>query len=240
MVDKRLSKIGREMEENLKCPKCGAALDSKYRFCPLCNYRLGDKVEEKPPAAPVSQPISTVPAQQPQIIYIERASEKPPAHSSSKNTNRTIGIILAVIILIAGGWWIISDFTNVSSAFKGIGTSPVVSTPASQPIVQTPIVQPTPITLKEWSGTGNKNTETFHISSSPWTVEWLKTPTDSSPLLMIEIYRPGEQTFTDYISSGTSNPGIQADTGYIYETGTFYLNITGLSCNWDVKVIGVP
>ena len=112
------------------------------------------------------------------------------------------------------------------------GLSPAISPSGFSPVG--------PRIIGEWAGSGDKNTEPFTISRSPWTIEWEKSPTsDISSLLLIEIYYPGADMWVDYISSGTGL-SFEADTGYIYKTGTFYLDISGLSCDWKVKVIDIP
>jgi hypothetical protein len=94
--------------------------------------------------------------------------------------------------------------------------------------------------IGEWSGSGDKNTEPFTISKSPWTIEWEKHPTSQTEsLLQVFIYRPNADLWLDYVQSGTGI-NFETDTGYIYKTGTFYLNISGLSCSWKVRVVGIP
>lgn len=74
------------------CPKCGGKLDSKYHYCTLCNY----KTSIETPAREVKQE-----SQQPTLAGTP---------FGKKPINRSISITLVVLIIIAGLFWIFSDF----------------------------------------------------------------------------------------------------------------------------------
>lgn len=90
-----------------------------------------------------------------------------------------------------------------------------------------------PQIIKEWSGSSLKNTEPFTISHSPWKVEWKVIPNDSSAFLGIVVYS-ARSNLPVTMTGGETDDGT-----YIYETGTFYINIIPCNCDWKVKVIGI-
>ena len=94
--------------------------------------------------------------------------------------------------------------------------------------------------IKEWSGSGDKTTEPFTISSSPWVIEWEKNPESRvASMLLIMVYSPGSNIPVEIFESG-SDIDYETDTNYIYHIGTFYLEIGAAACDWNIKIIGIP
>ena len=120
-------------------------------------------------------------------------------------------------------------------AVTSTATIPVIS-PTAQATTST-TVTPAPIVtvnkaqlIKEWSGSGTKNTETFHIDSKAWSISWDNT--GSTAVIYIGIFNTTDsKTPIDTITG----PAGKADISYFYVTGEFYLNILGGDI-WSVKV----
>ena len=109
--------------------------------------------------------------------------------------------------------------------------------PATTP---TPTLTPLPI---EWGGvvgTGRTmTTERFTINRKPWAIQWMSNPqphaqAEASSVFQIYVYDAKNPTIVMALAADTMEKG--ADTYYINETGTFYLNIDALNTYWEVTV----
>jgi hypothetical protein len=119
-----------------------------------------------------------------------------------------------------------------SSCLNSPQVQPVLS-PSSSPETEAQII-------KEWSGAGDKTTEPFTITKTPWTIEWEKYPrSEYTSMLLIMVYMPGSDAPVEIFESG-SGINYEADTNYIYHTGTFYLDIGAAACDWKIKIVGIP
>lgn len=117
-----------------------------------------------------------------------------------------------------------------------ISTPTPTSTPTPSP---TPAPKATPTaeaaTLKEWRGSGIKITEPFTVAKTPWAVAWDFKRGEYGGILVIYVYRPGGSLPVAVVAN-TMKDG-KGDS-YVYETGTFYLNISNSTGDWTVAVVG--
>lgn len=107
----------------IKCPECGHQISDKASICPVCGVKIENNIIKCPhcgnvylkdqPTCPVchqSPLASTVATQQPaipvqpQIQQSQSAAAEQQAPRKS-NKNKIIAIIIAVAIIIAGGYW---------------------------------------------------------------------------------------------------------------------------------------
>jgi hypothetical protein len=93
--------------------------------------------------------------------------------------------------------------------------------------------------IKEWTGSAIKNTEPFTINHIPWVIQWQITPnSEYNCLLAITIYSTNNNLVGMFTSDVSKSH--QTDTYYVYQTGTFYLNILPDNGDYTIKVLGVP
>ena len=86
--------------------------------------------------------------------------------------------------------------------------------------------------LKEWEGRGRKLTEPFTIEKIPWSITWTLRAGLFGTFLKVSVYRPGDETPTE-LAIDTGLEG--TDTTFVYESGTFYLEIDGVP-KWAIRV----
>ncbi len=107
----------------------------------------------------------------------------------------------------------------------------------------TPAATPTPVPAKElvcdivgdWAGTGIKTTEPIHVEVAPWLVGWNYEATrDIDGGFSIWLHEVGQSRPVDLLANELGRAG--DDVIYVYETGTFYLEIEGLFVIWGVAV----
>jgi hypothetical protein len=90
-------------------------------------------------------------------------------------------------------------------------------------------------TVASWVGNGQKTTEPFTITKSPWGVAWeARSNNDSAPILTMSItlYKSNGELVS--LVANTTKPG--SDISFVYNTGTFYLEISALFADWTVVV----
>jgi len=80
--------------------------------------------------------------------------------------------------------------------------------------------------IKSWKGTGMKTTEPFNITKKPWKINY----SGGGSLLQIYVYDM-DNNLIDLFQS-TDDIG---DTSFVYNTGNFHLNISGMD-EWEVKI----
>lgn len=88
--------------------------------------------------------------------------------------------------------------------------------------------------VKSWSGSGIKNTEPFEITGNQWRVKWQNKGGEfGGGILQIFVYKVGSESPEELLANTTE---ITSDTSYIYEGGTFYLNVNSANTNWSITV----
>lgn len=123
-------------------------------------------------------------------------------------------------------WWlwliivllflIISSFGDENSPSNNAGNPP--SSNESVPVSQTATWQQ----VATWDGNGTKNTETFHIQSNEWRINWSTEPGEY-----------GDMNFQIFIYNTNNNPigvaanviGQASDVSYMRGSGDYYLSI---------------
>ena len=124
-------------------------------------------------------------------------------------------LIIGLVLLLVG-------CSGASTTKEASGT--VAYTPA-EPVVLT------------WSGNGVKNTETFTITNSPFTVSYSFMPDYMANLFSITVtnVNGGESHLIANIVNNTSE---KSDMSYVYDKGTFYLEIMAVSGSYNISVVG--
>ena len=95
--------------------------------------------------------------------------------------------------------------------------------------------QQKPDTLKvgAWQGSGMKNTAPFTITKSPWIILWANRPTFAGAgILQISVNKINGTS----VSLAANTMQEENDSSYIYESGTFYLEISAANTNWTIEV----
>ena len=94
------------------------------------------------------------------------------------------------------------------------------------------------ILLKNWDGTGIKSTEPFTINKQPWYIIWTNEPEimDGSPIgiLQVTVYESSQPDLP--IAFAANSMEATTDTSYVYQTGTFHLDINAANTEWEVSV----
>lgn len=86
--------------------------------------------------------------------------------------------------------------------------------------------------IGSWKGTGIKNTEPFTITKVPWIIAWGNRSSQYGGILQIFVYR----TNGELVNLVANTMQDESDISYIYEKGSFYLNINAANTNWVVEV----
>ncbi len=103
--------------------------------------------------------------------------------------------------------------------------------PAETPVSTPPTTGKT-VLLKEWTGNGAKVTEPFVISKSPFVVSWSCALTGAYGYLGIDVRTP-EGRPVELVANRTS---AGMDETYIYEAGTFVIDVSGYGVQWLIQV----
>jgi hypothetical protein len=89
--------------------------------------------------------------------------------------------------------------------------------------------------VKEWSGSGIKETETFTTTSREWRIRWhsANEPFANASILQIHVYN-GRGAL---VTLAANKQGTGADTSYVRSpAGSHYLAIVGANSTWTVIV----
>ena len=84
-------------------------------------------------------------------------------------------------------------------------------------------------TLKQWAGTGAKETETFQTEAAEWRINWTNI---SGGLLQITVYDEAGKI----VSLIANTTVVGKDTSYVHRKGRFYLTINAANSRWSVSV----
>lgn len=131
------------------------------------------------------------------------------------------GCGIAAAIFVAVLFFIVTTGQKV----RDFGGSPKPAQPATQQEAQ-PEAPPQWGTVKEWSGSGIKTTETFTIRDRQWRIHWT-----GSDLIQIFVYT--ESGDMAGLAANVVNGG--SDVSYQRGAGDYYLTINA-SGTWRVKV----
>ena len=103
-----------------------------------------------------------------------------------------------------------------------------VTSPAAAPAIDPP-------SSLDWRGAGSKTTDSFQ-AMDPWRVRWSAVPTAPGPasILTIAVFDAAGTLVTTINSGMLSAPA--EDVSTVHRSGSFYLEISGVSVNWAVRV----
>ena len=116
--------------------------------------------------------------------------------------------------------------------------------PAEKPEA-TPTPPPTLEVLAHWTGTGTKTTEPIAISETPWAIVWEFQPDEPliegmyANLLGVMVKRVGDDLYLKVPVNIVNVKKHKADSSYMYDEGTFYLEISSMGGTWDIQIVGV-
>ena len=101
-----------------------------------------------------------------------------------------------------------------------------------------PMTRVEPELILKWSGDSVKTTEPFTINNAPWVISWANNPKlyygRSMGSLQIMVYNAKNPDVPIALAANLVERG--SATSYIYETGTFYLDIVAANTKWAVHV----
>ena len=86
--------------------------------------------------------------------------------------------------------------------------------------------------VASWKGSGQKTTEPFRITKTPWAVIWSSNPGQYGGFLSISVHK----TNGELVSLAANTTEKTSDVSYVYETGTFYLGINAANTKWVIEV----
>lgn len=90
-------------------------------------------------------------------------------------------------------------------------------------------------TVKSWTGSGTKETESFDTSSSEWRINWItSSEAAKSDFAIFQIYVYDANGKQISVAANAQRPG--SDTSYVHTKGRFYLKINSANCNWKIVV----
>jgi hypothetical protein len=86
------------------------------------------------------------------------------------------------------------------------------------------------VVVKEWSGSGIKNTEDFTVGGDQWKVKWTNT---AGGIMQIFVYKSSDKSLVGLAANTqAAGPGESVQRG----AGTYYLTINSANTNWTVTV----
>jgi len=98
-----------------------------------------------------------------------------------------------------------------------------------------------PVLIGEWTGVGNKTTQSFAISGNQWAISWAFSP--KAPIygiyanfFSIQVYDLGTDFPIELVANIANTSSSKSDISYIHSSGNFYLTISSLEGSWAIKV----
>ncbi len=87
--------------------------------------------------------------------------------------------------------------------------------------------------VKRFTGSSDRNTETFAITSSQWRIRWNHTATHAIDLFILTLweYPSDYQGIVAWESDGSAS-----ETSYFYSRGTYWLDISVVNSTYDITV----
>jgi hypothetical protein len=143
---------------------------------------------------------------------------------------RNLGLVAIGILGILWAWYK-ADLPDPRVSSPPPGPTPTIQNPTSAPVPDTSEW----VVVKEWSGTGSQKTGPIFIDSNVWTVSVVFTKAEPDAFFFYtSLVRPGRPGSPDEPILSTSDP--QGAETFVYESGTFALDINGTNCSWIVSV----
>lgn len=119
----------------------------------------------------------------------------------------------------------IIDPPNINAPMRNVGMQAL---PAASEKPVAPLVA-------SWVGSGSKNTETFQVESSEWSVEWSLTPTTSPGLLQIYVHDADNDALIELVGNAVVDKQT-SDVSVIRGSGRYYLKANGVNGDWKMSV----
>jgi len=203
------------------CPNCGKEVSEGVTFCPECGQRLKQAF--------------TPEERQKYIDELKASVEEEPAKKTGITKKKLAGIIIGCVIVV----------------FVVIGVATSLGEPTPTPIPP-PTEQPTPPTISEEgplppskpatfaaitiTGTGDKTSRPFTVTTQEWTIAWSYTSDDPEfAVFSFFIYPRGETAF--FVESVSFPEGTSGSTYSYAGPGEYYLKvITGNIKSWKVVI----
>ena len=117
----------------------------------------------------------------------------------------------------------------------------ILPSETAQPEKVEPARTQVPVVIKEWTGSTTKTTEPFTIESDVWAISWSFTPEPVvgiyANIFSVSVMKPGSAQPESIPVSLANTKQPVSDESYIYERGTFYLDINAMSGTWAIQVI---
>jgi hypothetical protein len=86
------------------------------------------------------------------------------------------------------------------------------------------------VAVKEWSGSGIKNTEDFTVAGDQWKIKWSNT---AGGIIQIFVYKSSDKSLVGLAANTqAAGDGESIQRG----AGTYYLTINSANTNWKVTV----
>lgn len=97
--------------------------------------------------------------------------------------------------------------------------------------------------IAEWSGTTLTTTYPFVINQGPWVILWSFKPDEAmngyyTNFLNISVRQPGNDIYIKLVTVLSGAKSLQEGNTYVYDKGTFYIDIVCMDGYWEIKVIG--
>ena len=93
--------------------------------------------------------------------------------------------------------------------------------------------------IASFSGSNDKNTESFETTSSRWLVTWKSSPTDSGGgYFSADAVSDSDESNTQDIVSGVN--GAKSDTTILEGAGKWHLKVRAVDTNWSVTITQIP
>jgi len=93
-------------------------------------------------------------------------------------------------------------------------------------------------TVERFEGEGQKNTKPFRIDEEMWAVVYdARSTMDTGAGHIFQVYlkKPQDDLFTEIVANATNDERFN-DNSYIYEQGTFYLQVNAANSSWAIEV----
>ncbi|MDP3697120.1 MAG: serine protease [Candidatus Taylorbacteria bacterium] len=155
-----------------------------------------------------------------------------------------VKLVVTAIAIVFGFFWLLVFFSDDDSPIENeinrtTENVPSINSSPQQTTTPIPVVARSWNTVIQFSGTGNKNTESFTIQEAQWRIRWSATTSSdcfgNGCPFVIRICDLQKGYCGDSIRDDIS--GIKNDVSNFYSTGTYYLQISGVSIkNWTAVV----
>jgi hypothetical protein len=135
-------------------------------------------------------------------------------------------LVVGLIVLIV----IVGALSASGSRPSSATTPPLAQATSATRSAAAPTAAKTWVVVKEWAGTGIKNTEDFTVGEQ-WKIKW--SSSSDSGIFQIYVYKSSDKSLVG-LAANTSKAG--SDESFQRGGGTFYLTINSANTNYKVSV----